>query len=283
MELSWRRRLRVLGFVTALAALVGTPVVAFADGRARPAAGAGDRAVVADIVGGRVAPSAAYPWMTALYVSRTFQCGAVLVAPSWVLTAAHCASPRDTAHLSVLIGQSDRTHGIGGEWRSVTSVQRHPKYVYARDGRPAYDVALLHLDRPSTKSPVLLATTRERRLWQPPAIVRALGWGALSQRSRARVATLRQVDLGVQPNARMSRAYGRGFSATTMLGAGPWKGGRDTCSGDSGGPLVVGKGRSWYLVGITSWGDGCARAGKPGVYARVAEGPLAAFVAGVAR
>jgi secreted trypsin-like serine protease len=92
------------------------------------------------------------------------------------------------------------------------------------------------------------------------------------------VTTLREVDLPVQWDSWMHRAYGRRFSAATMVGAGRWKGGRDTCSGDSGGPLVVADGGSWRLVGVTSWGDGCARAGKPGVYARVAADPLAAFV-----
>jgi secreted trypsin-like serine protease len=64
-----------------------------------------------------------------------------------------------------------------------------------------------------------------------------------------------------------------------MLCAGYPQGGTDTCQGDSGGPLLVrALDGSARLVGATSFGDGCAQPGKPGVYARVAEGPIRAFV-----
>ena len=67
-----------------------------------------------------------------------------------------------------------------------------------------------------------------------------------------------------------------------MLCAGYPQGGTDTCQGDSGGPLLAkALDGSLRLVGATSFGDGCAQPGKPGVYARVAEGPIRAFVAAV--
>jgi secreted trypsin-like serine protease len=233
---------------------------------------------VVDIVGGRESAPNAYPWMSALYLDGAFHCGAVLIAPSWALTAAHCARGRDAPHLSLLIGQSDRTAGNGGQWRNVTVVRRDTKYVADPSGSLAYDATLLELASPSTKTPLRIASSRHRALWEPGVTVRALGWGTTSERGHARVTELRETDLPVQSDRTMSRAYGSRFSSTTMLGAGPWKGGRDTCSGDSGGPLVAATRRSWWLVGVTSWGDGCARAGKPGVYARVADDPLATFV-----
>jgi secreted trypsin-like serine protease len=288
VKLPRRRAARVLLCVAPLAVLTATAVPALADGGGTPAGAptpsSGGHVVAPEIVGGRVSPRNAYPWMSALYLDGTkFHCGAVLVAPSWALTAAHCASPHDTSRLSLLIGQSDRAGGSGGEWRKVTAVKRHPKYVRDPGGAPAYDVALLELDSPSTKPPLPIASSRRRNLWRPDSRVRALGWGTTSEKKHARVTKLREVDLVVQWDSWMSRAYGTRFSATTMVGAGPWKGGRDTCSGDSGGPLVAASGRSWWLVGLTSWGDGCARAGKPGVYARVAADPLAAFIRGVIR
>jgi secreted trypsin-like serine protease len=63
-----------------------------------------------------------------------------------------------------------------------------------------------------------------------------------------------------------------------MLCAGYPQGGTDTCQGDSGGPLLVPVGHDLRLVGATSFGAGCGRPGKPGVYARVAEGPIKTFI-----
>jgi secreted trypsin-like serine protease len=64
-----------------------------------------------------------------------------------------------------------------------------------------------------------------------------------------------------------------------MLCAGYRKGGTDACEGDSGGPLLAPSGHLFRLVGATGFGKGCAEAGHPGVYARLAEGPIRSFIA----
>lgn len=63
----------------------------------------------------------------------------------------------------------------------------------------------------------------------------------------------------------------RGRITSNMLCAGYEHGGPDTCSGDSGGPLVCYHGNRWVLVGIASWGEGCSRRRRPGVYTNVTE------------
>ena len=72
--------------------------------------------------------------------------------------------------------------------------------------------------------------------------------------------------------------YGGRFIGASMIGAGPLTGGQDTCQGDSGGPLIVPGLAQAALVGDTSWGDGCARAHRPGIYGEVWQGAMRAFV-----
>jgi hypothetical protein len=98
----------------------------------------------------------------------------------------------------------------------------------------------------------------------------AVGFGITSENGNALSPTLRKVTVQSVPQAQCFADYGGGIIEKTMICAGVPQGGKDACQGDSGGPLL--QASTGKLVGVTSFGDGCARQGKPGVYARTSGG-----------
>ena len=93
------------------------------------------------------------------------------------------------------------------------------------------------------------------------------GWGSLSF-GGSQPNTLMEAQVPLVSKQRCQSAH-PGMIDDTMLCAGLDSGGIGTCHGDSGGPLVCEFNGTWYLEGVTSWGYGCAYAGKYGVYAYV--------------
>jgi secreted trypsin-like serine protease len=112
------------------------------------------------------------------------------------------------------------------------------------------------------------------------------GFGLTSENASDAPAQMQWAKVPITTDQYCANAYPNGFTpadggfdAKTMICAGYPQGGTDTCQGDSGGPLIVPVASgALRLVGATSFGDGCAEAGKPGVYARVAEGPIRTFI-----
>lgn len=219
--------------------------------RARP------KAIRPRIVGGTPALSGVWPWAVALETSTGFQfCGGSLVAPRWVLTAAHCeVRPGERA----VTGRLDLRQPGGRV--TVVEVRTHELYVGVESG---HDVALLRLDSSVDLLPVGLVDAT----WAGPGVLAAVvGWGLTDEYASGTSPILRQTEVPLLAAETCAAAY-PGVTAT-MLCAGYPEGGRDTCQGDSGGGLYVQAG-GWRQAGITSWGDGCARPGKPGVYTSVA-------------
>ncbi|HEV3130022.1 MAG TPA: serine protease, partial [Solirubrobacteraceae bacterium] len=146
---------------------------------------------------------------------------------------------------------------------------------------------LLKLDQPSRVKPMLIAAAGERSSWRPGVLATIAGFGTTSQNDSNPPTQMRYARVPITTDAFCAQAYPNGlseagndgsFDPATMMCAGYPQGGTDTCQGDSGGPLLVPVGHDFRLAGATSFGSGCAQPGKPGVYARVAEGPIRSFI-----
>ncbi|MGW9027357.1 trypsin-like serine protease [Streptomyces sp. NPDC055722] len=86
-----------------------------------------------------------------------------------------------------------------------------------------------------------------------------------ARRTVAAADQLRTATVPIVSDSSCRGSYGSDFVASDMVCAGYSSGGMDTCQGDSGGPLPIGG----VLAGTTSWGNGCAEAGHPGVHTRL--------------
>ena len=224
--------------------------------------------------GGEVVPAFRYPWMVSLQSENGFHtCGGVLIANDKVLTAAHCVANdrRYVAHVGRHDLASDET-AVGAEAIAQNGAARvHP---FWNDASYAFDLAVITLVVPSTASPVTIDFD-DLTVGEPPldgavetTLLTTMGWGALFE-GGASPETLNSVVVPAVPHAVCAAAYPGAVEEVSMLCAGEAAGGQDSCQGDSGGPLIREDG-SDKLVGIVSWGAGCARPNAPGVYARVA-------------
>ncbi|PSL58142.1 chymotrypsin [Saccharothrix carnea] len=212
------------------------------------------------VVGGDRVSIADHPWVVYLTDSSGHQfCGGTLVAPTKVVTAAHCAVSRTPRNTRVVAGREDRNSAEGKVVR-LDDIWVHPDYASADQGA---DVAVLTLRAPVEYAPLPLAGPSDAWLYEPGTNGLVLGWGRTSEQGAASRYLL-GATVPVMEDGYCHDAYPQ-YDPDEMTCAGYPEGGVDTCQGDSGGPYVAGG----KLIGITSWGEGCARAGKPGVYSEV--------------
>jgi secreted trypsin-like serine protease len=221
-------------------------------------------------------------------IDQLFGCTGTLVAPTWVVTAGHCSSLTGVG-LATPIGQpgqaidvrlnSLKAHEGEGQAAAVKRVVVQPNYIFTND--PSYDVALLELAEPVDLPTVKVAGADEESLWSPGTMATIAGFG-VTESGGDSPDVLQEAQVPIVDDATTAAAYDS-FESQTQIGAGFPEGGVDTCQGDSGGPLLVpGPSGGLRLVGDTSYGNGCAEPGYPGIYGRLGDDTLREWIRSVA-
>ncbi|XP_078695040.1 uncharacterized protein LOC144923987 isoform X3 [Branchiostoma floridae x Branchiostoma belcheri] len=234
------------------------------------------------VVGGTEVARGAFPWQAMLWDIRPtrnrFFCSGSLLNGRWVITAAHCIRESRVGEndFIVRLGRHTTTRGVFEQTESSYIVEEiivHPDF---NGDTYESDIALLKLAGPEVTFteyilPICLSdVVAARRLVRSGQTGTVTGWGAVEDGGPYST-TLMKVSLPLVSLGRCRRAHPQ-FAADiskNMFCAGRTSGGRDACEGDSGGPFAAYDNGRWVLLGLVSWGDGCALQGKYGVYTRV--------------
>uniref|UniRef100_A0A665W478 Suppressor of tumorigenicity 14 protein homolog n=1 Tax=Echeneis naucrates TaxID=173247 RepID=A0A665W478_ECHNA len=211
------------------------------------------------IVGGQNAKLGEWPWQVSLHFQTYGHvCGASIISENWLLSASHCFT---------YSGMQDQYNHENVQRRSLKRIISHPDYNQMTFD---YDIALLELSEPleftNTIQPICLPSSSH--VFHAGMSCWVTGWGAL--REGGQKAQLLQKASVKIINDTVCNIVTEGQLTSRMLCSGFLVGGIDACQGDSGGPLACfEESGKWFQAGIVSWGEGCARRNKPGVYSRV--------------
>lgn len=218
------------------------------------------------IVGGERTDIKQHPWQVALNVridGQDYLCGGSIIAQSWVVTAAHCFG-KSTAATDVRAKAGVTDYKTAGAWLGIERVVVHDSYDPKTQQN---DIALIKLKSPSAGRIIpLAASSMEVPVNQPLEVT---GWGATMEGAGASHSLLKAIVPLADTAACNARNAYDGRITDGMMCAGYREGGVDACQGDSGGPLVWRTPDGPLLVGVVSWGEGCARKLKYGIYTRI--------------
>ncbi|XP_027267542.1 suppressor of tumorigenicity 14 protein isoform X1 [Cricetulus griseus] len=230
----------------------------------------------ARVVGGTNADEGEWPWQVSLHaLGQGHLCGASLISPNWLVSAAHCFMDdrnfkySDHTKWTAFLGLLDQSK------RSSTGVQEHKlkriiTHPLFNEITFDYDIALLELEKPAEYStvvrPICLPDTTH--VFPAGKAIWVTGWGH-TQEGGTGALILQKGEIRVINQTTCEDLMPQQITPRMMC-VGFLSGGVDSCQGDSGGPLssVETEGRI-FQAGVVSWGEGCAQRNKPGVYTRL--------------
>lgn len=224
------------------------------------------------IVGGKKVGTGKYQFIASLndYGYGHF-CGGAILNPTWIITAAHCLEGGPTDY--VIVG----THHLkkDTDLRQEIKVKRKIKHSGYNRRTFKNDIALIQLEKPiQGLKPIKLPDSKSKAFDEPGQMATTIGWGAIKE-NKGVVDELREVNVPIVSEEQCTApgSYSKNEIFNTNVCAGYEKKNQgDSCQGDSGGPLFLDYGDdNQVLVGITSWGEGCSRPKKYGVYTRVSD------------
>ncbi|XP_067294580.1 transmembrane protease serine 4b [Pseudorasbora parva] len=218
------------------------------------------------IIGGEDTTIGHWPWQVSLQWDHQHKCGGALLSTRWIISAAHCftSQTRELSRWTIVLGQTQLTASRGV---SVKMIVIHKDYSRLSND---FDIAMLKLTWPVKIGDSILPVCLPPHQLSVKEKLVVTGWGLLKEKGEM-PSVLQKASVPLINRSECSKpsVYGSAFTPR-MLCAGFLTGKRDACQGDSGGPLVYLSSR-WQLLGIVSWGVGCAREGKPGVYTDVTQ------------
>ncbi|EDW00759.1 GH21062 [Drosophila grimshawi] len=223
------------------------------------------------IVGGWETKIEHFPHQVSLQLKGRHKCGGTILSSSIILTAAHCL-PMFTNPNEYAIRAGSTLWSSGGSYVRVRQIIRHEQF-----NAPTLmnnDIAMVLLQQPLIFSPSIQPIEIVAPVDMVPAKAQLFvsGWGSTTVEQLTTAPRLHYTAIVQLDRVSCTKNYfGAGIVTHTMFCAGSKSGlgERDSCMGDSGGPLITHIDGRFKLLGIVSWGLGCANAHYPGVYTHV--------------